>query len=158
MPVRKAASLTLLASAVAALFFLGYPNYVIRPKRPQGARELQLALATLHYQHPVELVCAGLALIVLIWLIRSAPSRGARFRNMAVAAIVFLCAGLSFINIYEIMFHPAGAPAFQPARASKLDGDEKVLAVNARAYPIRSISYHHIVNDTEDGVPIVVTY
>lgn len=158
MPVRKAASLTLLASAVAALFFLGYPNYVIRPKRPQGARELQLALATLHYQHSVELVCAGLALIALIWLIRSAPSRGARVRNMAGAAIVFLCAGLSFVNIYEIMFHPAGAPGFQPARASKLDGDEKVLAVNARAYPIRSISYHHIVNDTEDGVPIVVTY
>ena len=45
------------------------------------------------------------------------------------------------------MFHPAGAPAFQPARASKLDGDEKVLAVNAHAYPIRIISYHHIVND-----------
>jgi hypothetical protein len=28
----------------------------------------------------------------------------------------------------------------------------------ARAYPIRSISYHHVVNDTVGGVPIVATY
>jgi len=28
----------------------------------------------------------------------------------------------------------------------------------ARAYPIRNISYYHIVNDLVDGVPIVATY
>ena len=28
----------------------------------------------------------------------------------------------------------------------------------ARAYPIRGMSYHHIVNDTVAGVPIVATY
>lgn len=158
MTARKRASLLLFASLVMALFFLGYPNYVIRPKRPQGARELRLALLTLHYQHIVELACAALALIALVWLVRSVPSRAARIRTIAYAAVVFLCTGLSFINIYEIMFHPAGAPAFQSARSTKLDGDEKVLAVNTRAYPVRSISYHHIVNDTEDGIPIAVTY
>jgi len=158
MAHRKPARLLLFASLATALFCLGYPNYVIRPKRPQGARELRLALLTLRCQHIVELGCATLALIALVWLVRSVQSRGARIRTVAVTALVILCAGLSFINIYEIMFHPAGAPAFQSARQTKLDGDEKVLAVNDRAYPIRSISYHHIVNDTEDGIPIAVTY
>ena len=29
---------------------------------------------------------------------------------------------------------------------------------SARAYPIRSLSYHHVLNDMLDGVPIVATY
>jgi hypothetical protein len=60
------------------------------------------------------------------------------------------------------MFHPAERPSFSTADQAKFDGDEKVIAVNiggaARAYPIRIISYHHIINDVLDGVPIVATY
>jgi hypothetical protein len=48
------------------------------------------------------------------------------------------------------------------ASESKLDGAEKVIAISlggvARAYPIRSMSYHHIVNDEVNGVPVVATY
>jgi hypothetical protein len=51
---------------------------------------------------------------------------------------------------------------FSPASQAKLGGDEEVIAVEmdkaARAYPIRSMSYHHIVNDTLGGEPIVATY
>jgi hypothetical protein len=76
--------------------------------------------------------------------------------------IVLVCAALSRLNVFEVMFHPAGTPSFQPIRETKLDGAEKVLAVgtgvNGRAYPVRSISYHHIVNDIVGGVPIAVTY
>ncbi len=60
------------------------------------------------------------------------------------------------------MFHPIGEPSFQAAAQTKLDGAEKLIAVNlggvARAYPIRSVSYHHVVNDVVGGVPIVATY
>jgi len=60
------------------------------------------------------------------------------------------------------MFHPSGRPTFSAAGQAKLDGDEMVIAVkvgrSARAYPIRSMSYHHVVNDVLDGVPIVATY
>jgi hypothetical protein len=76
--------------------------------------------------------------------------------------IVSAVALLSRINVYEVMFHPFERPSFSNADQAKLDGDEKVIAVSvaqvARAYPIRIISYHHIVNDTLDGVPIVATY
>jgi hypothetical protein len=39
---------------------------------------------------------------------------------------------------------------------------EPVIAISvdgvARAYPIRIISYHHIINDTLAGEPVVATY
>ena len=37
---------------------------------------------------------------------------------------------------------------------------EAAIAVNgtARAYPVRALAYHHIVNDTLGGVPLVGTY
>ena len=146
----------LLAVLAIAIFFAAYPLYVIRPFRHQGAQELQAALFVLHWQHIVELVCAAAALIAVAVL-------RPHIRTITVTALVLVFAGLSFVNVFEVMFHPAGAPAFQSVRDTRLDGDEKVLAVNARAYPIRSISYHHIVNDTvvndEGGsVPIAVTY
>jgi Protein of unknown function (DUF3179) len=28
----------------------------------------------------------------------------------------------------------------------------------SRAYPIRQMGYHHVVNDTLGGVPIIATY
>ena len=54
------------------------------------------------------------------------------------------------------------AASFTAASEVKLDGAEKVVAVRvggeARAYPIRSMSYHHVVNDVVEGKAIVATY
>ncbi len=65
-------------------------------------------------------------------------------------------------SIFEEMFHPYDSPSFETAAEAPIDSDDKVLAVKvgteARAYPIRTMGYHHIVNDTLDGVPIAVTY
>jgi Protein of unknown function (DUF3179) len=37
-----------------------------------------------------------------------------------------------------------------------------ILAVHfgadARAYPIREMAYHHVLNDVVNGVPVAVTY
>jgi hypothetical protein len=60
------------------------------------------------------------------------------------------------------MFHPVAQPGFQPAEQTKLDDGEMVLTVtfnnDTRAYPIREMGYHHIVNDVVGGVPVAVTY
>ena len=55
------------------------------------------------------------------------------------------------------------APAFLPAsEASGLDAKEPVMALEidgkARAYPLRIMIWHEIVNDTLAGQPIAVTY
>jgi hypothetical protein len=60
------------------------------------------------------------------------------------------------------MFHPLIHPSFTAARDVKLNGAEMVIAVRngaeARAYPIRSMSYHHVVNDVLGGAASVATY
>ena len=157
-PSRRPALFLMLASLAVGIFFLGYPNYVIRPRRPKGPRELQAALFVLQYRPVAEILCVVLAWGALVWFLRSKPRLASRIGAIAVTVLVFAAAALSRVNVYEIMFHPAGVPSFEPVRETKLDGDEKVLAVHARAYPVRSISYHHIVNDVEGGVPIAVTY
>ena len=46
--------------------------------------------------------------------------------------------------------------------ASKLEAAEMILAVrygdDARAYPIREMAYHHVLNDVVEGIPAAVTY
>jgi hypothetical protein len=147
-----------MACLTIAVFFVAYPNYVIRPDRPQGTGELQTALFALRFQHLAELLCAAIAAGALVLYLRSGPPRRSRTGAVASIAVVFVCAAFSRVDIYEFIFHPAGAPSFQTVAQTRIDEDDRVLAVNARAYPIRTIAYHHIVNDVVNGVPIAVTY
>ncbi len=146
----------------AALFFLVYPVYVIRPFRHQGPAELRLALEVLRVRPIFMIIAVSLTAIACAkyWLAVQARRRRALAMTASIAVLGF--AALSRINIYEIMFHPIDRPEFVAETATKLEGAEKVIAVRigdeARAYPIRSISYHHIVNDRLDGVPIAATY
>lgn len=160
---RRLTSVLLLAGSLAlAAFCLIYPIYIIQPFRRQGARELLAALDVVRYRAVPEALCVAIACLALLMYWQSQPSRWRRAMAVVTAAGVVLMAALSRVNIYEIMFHPVDRPAFASAAESKLDGDEMVIAVDvagsARAYPIRDISYHHIVNDVVGGVPIVATY
>lgn len=82
--------------------------------------------------------------------------------EIVCALLVISFAILSRVNVYELMFHPVDSPTFSPAAKAKLDNGEEVIAVYiggaARSYPVRSMSYHHIVNDVLGGLPIVATY
>jgi len=155
-------SLLLMTAFLASLVYLAYPIYVIRPFRHQGPRELALALRVIQARPMVELVCVFCALAALLLYLRTETRRSRRRLAIAGAALVCAFAALSRVNIYELMFHPDTHPLFSSARQAKIDPDDKVLAVklggSARAYPIRSIAYHHIVNDTVGGEPIVATY
>ena len=147
---------------LVAFVSLALPIYVIRPFRPQGSTELALALEIRRWGPPVAAVCAlaSLALLAGLW----ADLKGWKSRSLAGAAAVFTClfAVLAHINIYELMFHPAGIPEFTAAAKAEVDADDMVLTVKvggeSRAYPIRTMGYHHIVNDWVGGVPIAATY
>jgi hypothetical protein len=151
----------LIAGAVAWALLM-YPIYVIRPFRHQGERELLIALAVLRYR-PIGMVLAVAGMLAaVVWYWRMERSKWRRFFSALCVVSVAAAAALSRINIYELMFHPAGAPVVAAASDSKLDGGEMVIAVKvngaARAYPIRSMSYHHIYNDVVAGEPIAATY
>ena len=145
----------ILATAlITALLFIVFPNVVIQPYTSQNPLALQVALFMIRYRTVAEIASCVLAAASLI---------GRRSRlTIATVGIVFACAAVSRIDIYETMFHPFGKPSFLPVSETKIDGDEHLLAVNLkndpRAYPIRTLSYHHIVNDVAGGVPIAVTY
>jgi hypothetical protein len=139
-----------------------YPIYVIRPFRAQGGNELAVALAVIRFRPIVTVLSALISLATVIWYWRAQPRAWRRILAATAAGLVCVLAVLARINIYELMFHPIDHPSFASASEVKLDKDEKVIAVkigsSARAYPIRGISYHHVVNDVLDNVAIVATY
>ena len=141
---------------------LAYPMYVIRPFRYQGSHELQAALLVTRVRpyFEIALVIAGLILLALAW--REARGRFYKLAASACALLVVFFAVLSRINVYELMFHPLDKPTFSAASKVRLDNGEEVIAIRvgtaARAYPVRSMSYHHIVDDVLGGLPVVATY
>jgi hypothetical protein len=70
---------------------------------------------------------------------------------------------LSWVNPFEqMMFHALGEPHYVTIQQADLDAKDMVIVVtkgdDSRAYPIREMGYHHIVNDRLHQLPIVVTY
>jgi hypothetical protein len=135
--------------------------FVIRPFRPQGAREMEIALGVRHAGPWIAGLCAVVVLLLAIrfW---KATRIGGRIVLAGSILLATLGAVLTQVNVFEKMFHPYDSPSFAAASDVAVDPDDKVLAVTigqaARAYPIRTMGYHHIVNDTVSGVPIAVTY
>lgn len=148
--------------AFVSLFLLAYPLYVLWPFRQQGPRELSVALWTIRFRFPLQILLALVAALLTVSVWRTRRRLSARIPAVSLVCVAVAFAVLAPINVYEKMFHPMDNPTFAAAQQSKLDGAEQVIAVkvadSARAYPIRIISYHHIVNDVVAGVPIVATY
>ena len=160
--IRRTSVAVLLASLALSLTCVVYPVYVIRPFRHQGAQELAIALVVMRFRIAATAMSAAAALAALVLYWRAQPRRWRRAFAAAGAVVVCALAALARVNIYELMFHPDDRPSFAAASRMKLDKDEKVIAVKiggaARAYPIRNISYHHVINDVLDKVAIVATY
>jgi hypothetical protein len=160
MTVRTFRLMAPLAAIIAALT-LAIPLYVIRPFRPQGTRELAFALEVRDWAPWLSAVCAIFAIYFLLrtWSTCRIATRGL----MLLCAIVAISsAALTHINIFEQMFHPYPDAVFAKATDAPIDPDDKLLSVTidnqTHAFPIRTMGYHHIVNDTLAGVPIAATY
>lgn len=102
---------------------------------------------------------AAFLIALRLWPNVSRPKRAGIVLGLFLVAAASV---MSRVDYFEWMFHPVRAPGFQPVSDAKLDPGEMVLAVrfgnDARAYPIRAMAYHHVVNDVVSGVPIAVTY
>lgn len=157
----KRAILLALLATLFAITCIAVPIYVIRPFRPQGAHELAFALAVRQAGPIISALCAALVLVCVITGWRHARI-AARTGLIACLAVASTAAFLTHVNIFERMFHPYDSPAFDSPSASTIEPDDMVMTVQlngeSRAYPIRAMGYHHIVNDTVGGLPIAATY
>jgi len=161
--IRRRSVLVVLVCALVSLACVIYPIYVIRPFRAQGANELAAALVVARFRSVLTMFSGLAALVSLLgWYWPAEPRKLRRLFASLATAFVCLLAFLGRVNVYELMFHPLGRPSFLAAQQAKIDPDDKIIAVSidgeAHAYPIRTMGYHHIVNDVVGNRAIVATY
>ncbi|MDQ1592929.1 MAG: hypothetical protein QOG71_3556 [Pyrinomonadaceae bacterium] len=154
--------LALVAIVVAAFAWVFVPVWTIQPFKAQTPGGVSLSYTLRSWSTlvtPVALALAAL-LVVVLW-------RGTRWW-MKVALVLLLVPAVAATwfaqqNHFEWMFKPLAQSAY--VAADKVDfvgDDEMVLAVevngDAVAYPVRQLAYHHVVEDTVGGLPVVSTY
>jgi len=165
-------------SAVVAMGWFFVPAFIIRPFTHQSARGLAVAMALRQHAPWGTLAAAMVCVFAAIILWQSFPwqsvgresvGSGGKWRQWGrksavgvVLLLVAFSAVMARLNYFEWMFHPVENVKFEAASASKLGNGEMILSLHfgsdQRAYPIREMAYHHIVNDVVGGVPVAVTY
>lgn len=151
--------LALLTLFSLSLFLV--PGFIIRPFTHQSEPGLRLAIAVKRIAPALTLLALA-GILALGWRLWQTSSILLR---TAIATALLLSTASAIMarqNYFEWMFNPIQAAGFIPAGEAKLDDKEMVMTVRigqeTRAYPILQMAYHHILNDTVTGVPIVVTY
>lgn len=159
---RKRVWLALLVLIVLAVAIVLTPVFLIMPFKAQTPRTMEISYLMRRWSPLLTLLAAALvlALTVGLWL-------GARWWNRALLVILLLpLFGVTWLarqNHFEWMFNPLPNPAYvKAADAGFVNDDDRVLAVTiggeSVAYPVRLMGYHHVVEDTVGGTPIVATY
>ena len=81
---------------------------------------------------------------------------------LAAALVLAVVGFLHFAMAAESMFQQPRIVAFEARARNALDENAVVIGVEnngqAKAYPIRFLAYHHQVQDTVGGKPVLVTY
>jgi hypothetical protein len=160
---RRVAWLALALLPLLALAAVLVPVLLIRPFAPQSPASIELAY-TLRRWSPwltVGAALLGLALSVRLW--RETPRLVPRLAAALLALGALVTTWMSRQNHFEWMFAPLPDARFVRAgEAQAVAPQDMVLAVmaggDAVAYPVRQLAYHHLVEDSVGGVPIVATY
>jgi hypothetical protein len=161
--MKRALAAALAGLTLVSLVWVAIPVVLIRPFGPQTLRGIALSYALRAWSAPLTLalLVSGCVLAVILRK-RLASWVG---RSLVALAVIMLggCAWLARQNHFEWMFHPLPRPEFVAAdKTDEIAADDLVLGVasgnEARAYPVRALAYHHVVNDVVAGEPIVATY
>ena len=149
----------IVATIAIGLFLI--PAFIIQPFRYQSPRALSTAIA-LKQLAPFGTLIGFLLCIAMLLLLWPIARRTGRILLGTAIVLVAASTVMARLNYFEWMFHPVRQAGFESANQTKLDNGEMVLSLefnhDARAYPIREMAYHHILNDVVGGVPVAVTY
>ena len=159
---RKILWLSLFVLIVIVLAIVLTPVFLIMPFKAQTPRIMEASYLMRRWS-PVITILASLLILTLtirLWL-------GGRWwgRVLLVLLLVPVIAAtwLARQNHFEWMFNPLPNPAYaKAAETTFVANDDRVMSVTigneSVAYPIRLMGYHHVVQDTVGGTPIVATY
>ena len=153
----------LLSVTIIAFATVLVPALLIQPFKLQTAGRLNISYTLRHWSPVITLVALSLALLIVISLWKR--TRRWWRKGLLVAFFIPLLIATWFArqNHFEWMFQPLPNAAFATANDAGFVADgEMVLAVelngDAAAYPIRQVAYHHVIQDTIGGIPVLVTY
>jgi hypothetical protein len=162
-PVRKMAWLALLLIVLVGVFIVLTPVWIIQPFRPQSERDVAMSYVLRSWSPLVTIVTSVLALALIVFLWRGAARW---WRKAALVILVVPLLAVTWLarqNHFEWMFRPLPNAAYAKVSDAGFVADpDMVMAVTianeAVAYPIRLMAYHHVVQDTVGGTPLVATY
>ena len=154
--------LALFATIAIGITLVFTPIWLLMPFKPQTQRAIQVSYVMRRISPFTTLFLSLASLLLIVWL-----WRGARWFGKALAVVLviplFAATWMARQNHFEWMFRPHANVAFvRSAEANFVNDSDMVLAVKSNgeavAYPVRLMAYHHVVQDTVGGVPIVATY
>ncbi len=144
-----------LVALTVAAFFIFWPWWALLPSHPQSKDVVLIAARVVAWRWRILPLCFAACVRALI----------ARRYSIGIWLVAFLtaaCWPLMLVNPFEQNSKPLPSPKFVSTWESEMDGNERVLAITvrgqSRAYPLRVLAYHQIVNDTIDWVAVVATY
>ncbi len=153
----------LLIVTLLALGSVLVPAWLIQPFKLQTSRGLRISYA-LHYWSPVITVLAfACALLMAVFLWNQTRGWLRRSGLIGLFLPLFVATWFARQNHFEWMFKPLPSTAFAAFNdAGFISDGDMVLGVelngDVAAYPVRQVAYHHVVQDTIGGIPVLVTY
>jgi hypothetical protein len=154
----------LLIAAAAAVTVVLVPTLTIHPFRPQTARGVELSYALKRAAPVVTAIALASALASALMLWGGARRWWRRGVIVVVVAVTGLVTWFARQNHFEWMFNalPNAEYVGVPEAREFLVDAEVVMGIDVngtyRAYPVRQLAYHHLVNDVVGGTPLVATY
>lgn len=158
-----AAWAALLLIVLLGLAMVIIPVWIIMPFKAQTERGMEWSYALKQWSPAVTLVGSLVAIGLAVWLWPRARRWWRKAALVVVLIPLFAATWFARQNHFEWMFSPLADASYAKAGEAGFVADaEMVLAVEkdgeAVAYPVRLMAYHHIVEDTVGGVPVVATY
>jgi hypothetical protein len=160
---RRGTWAALLGLAISSLIIVAVPVFLIRPFSPQTPGSMALAFGLRRWSPLFTLVALIGAIILAVRLWNPGRRLLARSGLVLLVALSGVMAWGARQNHFEWMFVPLPGPGFvRAADAGFVDPGDMVMAVALKgdpvAYPVRQLAYHHVVQDSVGGIPIVATY
>ena len=154
----------LLIAAAAAVTVVLVPTLTIHPFRPQTARGVELSYALKRAAPVVTAIALASVLASALMLWGGARRWWRRGVIVVLVAVTGLVTWFARQNHFEWMFNalPNAEYVGVPEARQFLVDAEVVMGIDVngtyRAYPVRQLAYHHLVNEVVGGTPLVATY